>query len=93
MQVQNDALCGLEEKLREGEKFLGQPPPPLLLAVAHLAGASPPGVLLAAFAKLLPWLLAALTSLNQGLLIDAEALAAALRAINSAGGHAAGNVL
>ena len=86
-----EAVEGLDEKLREGAAFLGEPPAPLLLALALLAGACAHSIVRNALPQLLPWLLAALRALTQGPLADGSALQAALACVRSSLAEEAGD--
>ena len=85
-----EAVEALDDKLREGAAFLGEPPAPLLLALALLAGACAPNVARNALPQLLPWLLAALWALTQGPLADGAALRAALACVTASLAEEAG---
>ena len=91
LQMFMEAVEGLDEKLREGAAFLGEPPAPLLLALALLAGACPHSIVRDALPQLLPWLLAALQALTQGPLADGGALQAALACVRSSLAEEAGD--
>ena len=78
------AWKGLEEKLEEGLAFLGKPPAPLLLALVHLASATPFNIVSSVKADLLQWLLPALPTLIESALADAEGLQGALTILMTA---------
>lgn len=84
LQAFEQAAVALGGKLEEGETFLGAPPPPLLLGLAHLTGACPPRIVAGSLPRLLRWLLAALEALATGPLQDAGALKAALSTVEHA---------
>ena len=84
------ALKQLEEKLAAGGAFLGKPPAPLLLGLSNLVGACPPAVLAGVQARILPWLVAAVSGLAQGALGDGPGTLAALRILRSALGEPEG---
>lgn len=68
------AWKGLAEKLEEGLAFLGKPPAPLLLALAHLASSTPANIINTVQAEFLRWLLPAISVLISSPLADGEAL-------------------
>lgn len=70
--------------------FLGQPPPPLLLGLCHLAGACPPKVLAGIRGRLMPWLVAAVAGLAHGPLGDGPAVLSALGVLQSSLSEAEG---
>ena len=86
------ALKGLEEKLEEGVAFLGKPPAPLLLALAHLSSSTSGNIISGVRGAVLKWLLPAICGLIGSPLEDATALLGILRILQEALADSAGKI-
>ena len=81
----------LEEKIKEGQEYLGGPPEPLLLALIHAIAPTPDNIVKLFSARMLPWCIQCVSLLMQEPLNDAQAVRDALGVLKQSLEHEPGD--